>query len=144
MSIEENKAQTRRYVDELWNKGNLDIINEFISPDLVYHNAPQGLPQNREGFRQMVTMFQAAYPDLHINIEDLVAEGDKVVVRWSARGTHKGELMGILPTNKQVTVHGIGLFRLAGNKQVERWEEMDALGMMQQLGAVPQPELAKK
>jgi predicted ester cyclase len=84
-------------------------------------------------------MYQMAFPDVRMTVEDGFAEGDKVVVRWTGRGAHTGELMGIPPTGKQVTVTGIDVYRVAGGKLVERWGEFDQMGMMQQLGVVPLP-----
>lgn len=94
------------------------------------------MPAGREGFKQFVLMYRSAFPDMHITIEDQIAEGDKVVSRWTARGTHQGELMGIPPTGKQATVTGINIERFANGKFVEEWSNFDALGLLQQLGVV--------
>ena len=138
MSVEENKALVRRWVD-LWNTGNLDAVGEFVTPDYVRHD-PNG-PEVRgpEAERQLVAMYLAAFPDLRFTVEHLVAEEDNVLARLTARGTHRGELLGIPPTGKQVTVAVMDLFRLAGGKIAEQWVAMDALGLLQQLGAVPGP-----
>ena len=138
MSVEENKALVRRWVD-LWNTGNLDAVGEFVTPDYVRHD-PNG-PEVRgpEAERQLVAMYLAAFPDLRFTVEHLLAEGDTVLARLTARGTHRGELLGIPPTGKQVTVAVMDLFRLAGGKIAEQWVAMDALGLLQQLGAVPGP-----
>ncbi len=137
---EENKALVRRAFEELWNTGNVAVADEFIATDYVAQIPAGTPPLDWEGHKQMYLMFRTAYPDLHFTLEDMVAEGDKVVVRYTARGTHKAELMGIAPTGKQVTVGAILIVRFAGGKIVEHWEVFDALGMMQQIGAVPTPE----
>ena len=137
MSIEENKAIARRWNEEIWDKGNLAAIDELLAPDFVFNYAPPGAAPDREGYKQTVTNLCAPFADIHSTIEDMVAEGDKVAVRWTWRGTHKGEFMGIAPTGKQVTITGISILRIVGGKIVEEWGEMDNLGMMQQLGAFP-------
>ncbi len=138
MSTEENKALSRRLIEEVWNQGNLAVIDELIAPNYVDHD-PTGPIQGPEGMKQFVSMYLTAYPDTHFTIEDQIAEGDRVVTRWTARGTHKGPLMGIPPTGKQVTVAGISIDRVVNGKLVEDWTSYDALGMMQQLGVVPAP-----
>lgn len=135
----ENKARVRRSFEEVWNKRNPAAVDELVSPDYVDHSLPPELPPNREGLKQLFTMYQAAFPDTVMTIEDQVAEGDKVVTRWTARGTHKGDLMGIPPTGKEVTVTGIDISRFADGKEVEHWGQFDLMGMMQQIGVVPPP-----
>ena len=138
-----NKEIVRRLVEGVWTDRNLAVIDELIAPDYVGHDPTQPEPiRGREGFRQFVDMYQSAYEDARVTIDDLIAEGDLVVTRWTGRGTHTGELMGIAPTGKEVTVSGITISRLANGKIAEDWELMDALGMMVQLGAVPQPVTA--
>lgn len=136
MSTEDNKALVRRGFEEIWNRGNLAVIDEFIAPNYVDHE-PTTTLQGPEAHKQFVLMYRSAIPDLHITIEDQIAEGDKVVTRWTARGTHQGPLMGIPPTGKQAVVTGID--RFANGKAVEAWNNFDALGMLQQLGVVPAP-----
>ena len=137
----ENKAISRRADEELFNRGNLDVADELFAPDFVYHD-PAGGEEWRgpESVKRYAAMLRAAFPDLHQAIEDQLAEGDKVAYRWTACGTHQGELMGIAPTGNQVTFTGISVARLADGKIEEIWENYDALGMMQQLGVVPSPE----
>lgn len=137
---EENKALVRRSFEEVWNDKNLDAIDEIVAADVVNHLAPPGLPEGAEGNKAFVGMYLSAFPDTKMTIEDMLAIGDKVVTRWVATGTHEGELMGIPPTGKHVTVTGIGIDRISGGRIVESWGEFDALGMMQQLGVVPMPE----
>jgi len=137
MSIEENKAIARRWMEEVWSKGNLAAIDELLAADFVFNYAPPGVAPDREGYKQTVTILCAPFADIHSTIEDMVAEGDKVAVRWTWRGTHKGEFMGVAPTGKEVTITGISILRIVGGKLVEEWGEMNMLGMMQQLGVLP-------
>jgi steroid delta-isomerase-like uncharacterized protein len=136
---EENKALARRNIEEVFNEGNLATIDELIDPDWVNHD-----PTNPEGFRgiegakQFVEVYRSAFPDVHITIEEQVAEGDMVATRWTARGTHQGELSGIPASGNQVTVRGMSMDRISGGKIVETWDNYDALGMMQQIGAIPE------
>lgn len=136
---EENKALARRGFEEVWNKGNLDAIDEIFAPDVVNHTLPPGLPPGIEGSKAFTSMYLSAFPDTKMTIELQVAEGDKVVTLWKAQGTHKGELMGIPATGKQVTVTGIAIDRIAGSKIVETWGQFDQMSMMQQLGVVATP-----
>ena len=138
-----NKEIVRRLVNGVWADRNLAIVDELIAPDYVGHDPTQPEPiRGPEGYKQFVGMYQAAFEDGMVTIDDEIAEGDLVVTRWTGRGTHTGELMGIAPTGKEVTVSGITISRLANGKIAEDWELMDALGMMIQLGAVPQPATA--
>jgi predicted ester cyclase len=138
MSTEENKALVRRFFEEMWVKGNLSAADELLATNFVFH-PPPGVAPDLEGYKQWVSMTCAGLADRQSTVEDQTAEGDKVVTRWTYRGTHKGELMGIAPTGKQVTVTGISIDRIVGGKIVEEWNEIDNLGMMQQLGVVPSP-----
>jgi predicted ester cyclase len=103
----------------------------------VTHNPLPGQPPGREGQKQTITAVRAALPDIRSTIDDLIAEGDKVVWRWTARATHQGPLMGIPPTGKQITFGGIVIDRIASGQIVERWDQTDTLGLLQQLGAIP-------
>ncbi len=144
MFTEENKAAERRLTEEVWNKRNPGAVDEFVAADVVEHNPILGLGPGREGFRQALNMVFAGFPDVQITVEDEIAEGDKVALRWSGHATHRGEFMGIPATNKQVTVAGIDIYRYAGGKRVETWRYWDILGLMRQLGAVPSPSSAAK
>jgi steroid delta-isomerase-like uncharacterized protein len=135
---EENKTLVRRLIEEAWNEGNLAVVDELLSPDYILHVAAPGVP-DREGYKQVVSMYHTAFPDLRFTIEDTVAEGDKVVIRLTIRGTHKGEYMGIAPTGKQVAMTAIAIRRIEGGRIVEEWVETDRLGLMQQMGVVPPP-----
>ena len=137
MSIEENKALMHRFYEEI-SKGNLAVVDELIAADVVDHSpfVPEQAP-GRQGTLALFTMIRAAFPDLRVTVEDMAAEGDKVVARGAFSGTHKGEFMGIAPTGKQITIRVIEIVRIAGGKMVEHWNVVDSLGMMRQLGAVP-------
>jgi steroid delta-isomerase-like uncharacterized protein len=140
MSTEENKAITRRWFAEL-NKGNLAAADEIYAAHYILHdpNNPPDLPPGPEGVKQFLAPFLTAFPDTQGTIEDLVAEGDKVAVRYTIRGTHQGEFQGIAPTGKQVTMTGTGIIRFAGGQMVEEWQNDDVLGLLQQIGAIPAP-----
>jgi steroid delta-isomerase-like uncharacterized protein len=139
MSTEDNRAATQRFYAEVWNKGDLDAVDDILTSDFVDHAAPPGFPPGLEGAKQVFVMYRTAFPDFRLSVEDLIAEGDKVVARWVTQGTHGGELMGIPPTGKQVTVEGIDVFRLVGGKIAEHWAQFDMLGLLQQLGVAPTP-----
>jgi steroid delta-isomerase-like uncharacterized protein len=136
MSLAENKATARRGWEEIWNKGDLTIAPEHYAPTYVSHMPGNPDLHGPEGHNQLVMMYRTAFPDLHFTVEDQIAEGDKVVNRVTARGTHLGEFRGIPPTGKQVTVAGITIDRIAGGKLIESWVSWDFLGMLQQLGVV--------
>ena len=139
MSTEENKALARRAVEETMNQRNWAVFDELHVPDYVCHYASRTI-QGREPFKQYLSMVLTAFPDLHFTIEDMFGEGDRVVIRYTYRGTHKGDLMGIPPTGKQVAVTGIGIMRVANGKILEEWINND---LMQQLGVVAAPEQAR-
>ncbi len=139
MSVEENKAIELRIFEEVVNKGELAVIDELFAANFFQHDAPPGTTADREGTKQFFAMVHSAFPDFHSTLEDIFAEGDKVVQRFTARGTHKGEWMGIAPTGKQMTSPGIAIHRITGGKIVEGWTSMDMLGVMVQLGVVPPP-----
>jgi predicted ester cyclase len=125
VSLEENKALVRREQEELWNHtGNLDAAEELFAPEQA------------EAVRQEAAEFREGFPDVVSTIEDLIAEGDKVVARWRARATHQGEYVGIPPTSKEVEFAGISFYRIEGNKIAESWTVEDELGLMRQIGAV--------
>ncbi|CAN7738065.1 ester cyclase [Phyllobacterium sp. LjRoot231] len=132
---EQNKTLVRRVVEEVYNQGNLAVADELSASDLVIHQTSQQI--RGRGAKQYVAALRATFPDLHMTIEDQIAEGDRVVTRWTARGTHTGEFQGIPPTGKEVRVAGTNIDRIADSKVVECWSHVDELGMMQQLGVVP-------
>lgn len=136
MSTEENKAIVRRGIETVWHQKQVTNAEDHLAPDFVNHD-PARTIQGLEQYKPFVTGYLTAFPDLHFTIEDQIAEGDKVVTRWTARGTHQGSFMGIPPTGKQATVTGITIDRFANGKIVESWYNFDALGLMQHLGVVP-------
>ena len=138
VSTEENKALVRRFVDEVQIQGNTDLIDEICSPEFVNHSTPPGLPPDREGIKIVTAMFRGAFPDSYFTVEDMMAEGDKVATRKTFYGTHEGEFMGIPPSGRRVSVGLIDIVRIADGRVVEHWSMGDNLGMMQQLGAIPQ------
>lgn len=141
MSAQENKNKEiyRHVLNELYNHANLEVIDEHLSPDFVYHVSMPGISPDREGAKQFVRGITSAFSDIRYTVEDLVAEGDKVVARWSSRGVHTGELIGVPATGKEVTTTGISMARIVDGKIKEVWSEFDALGMLQQLGAMEAP-----
>ena len=139
MSPEENKALVRRYAEELLNQKNLDLFDEIFAPDFVQYGADPDQVSGVEDLKQFFVMLRSGFPDFQVTIEDLfAAEEDKVVLRFTFRGTHQGEFMGIGPTGNRVTMPGIDIFRIADGKIVELWNQEDVLGMMQQMGAIPE------
>ncbi len=142
MSTEENKATVRRAIEEGWNQGHVAVFDELNASNFIYHDP--GVPGVRttEDYKRWVTETLKAFPDLHFTMEDLVAEGDQVAVRWTFRGTHTGALVTPMPlpaTGKQVTGSGIAIGRFAGGKVLEIWNQGDTMGFMQQLGVIPAP-----
>jgi len=137
MSTEDNKAVVRRFYEEVLNQKKRAVLDEVFDPNVVDHFAPPGTPGGLEGARQTLGMFLSAFPDLHFTVEDMIAEGDRVVARATMSGTQQGPFMGIPPTGKHVTITGIDINRFVGGKSVEHWVEMDRLGLMQQLGVIP-------
>ena len=137
---EENKALFRRMFEEVINQGNISLIDELVAPDFVEHEElPPGAPAGREAVKQLFSMLHTGFPDLKATIDDVIAEGDKVVARTTWSGTHQGEFMGIPPTGKRASFGVIDIVRCADGKLVEHWGQMDSMGMMQQLGVVPAP-----
>ena len=134
-ATEANKALVRRMIEEGWNKHNLALLDELYA-DCVYYNPATGEVKG-EALKQFLASMLAAFPDIRFTIEDLVAEGDKVVTRWSCTGTHRGEFMGLAPTGKQLTPSALDIFRIVEGKVVEERVEFDTLRFFQQLGAIP-------
>ena len=137
MSPEQNKSAARRFIEQGFNQKNLAELDTYFSANLVDHALPPMLPPGREGRKMFYSAFISAFPDIHLHIDDLLAEGDRLVLRWSAHGTQTGELMGIPPTGKQVNMSGIAIDRFENGQSVEHWEVFDQMGLMQQLGVIP-------
>lgn len=137
MSAEENKVLLRRYIEEVLNQGNIDSVDKFFAADCVDHTAPPGTAPGATGIRQLLTATLAAFSNIHATIEDIIAEENKVVTRFTARGTHTGEFLGIAPTGKEVSLMQISIDRVSGGKIVEHWGLADQIALMQQLGFAP-------
>ena len=142
VSTEENKAVTRRDLEEVWNQGNVAAMDELHDPGCLFR-ASDGTTRTVAEMKQIVGAYRAAFPDLRFTLEQLVAEGDWVVLRYTGRGTHRGSLMGVAPTGRQVTFAGVDFHRVVGGRVVENWYILDRLSLMQQLGVVPAPGPAK-
>ncbi len=135
----DNTLLVGRAIEEIYNRGNLAIVEDYVASDFVIH-APSGDIHGPAGARQYVAMLRGAFPDFNITIEDQVANGDRVVTRWTAEGTHLGEFQGIPPTGRHGTFTGIDIDRVVDGKVAECWTNTDDLGLMQQLGVIPAPE----
>ncbi|MEW6212541.1 MAG: ester cyclase [Acidobacteriota bacterium] len=134
---ERNKVLVRRAIDEIWNKGNLSTVEELYDANCVRHDpaAPE-FATGLDNLKQQATLYRTAFPDLEVTIEDMIVEGDKVVTRWSSKGTHRGELQGIAPTGREVTSSGISIALIANGKIIEERVNWDNFGLMKQLGAI--------
>jgi steroid delta-isomerase-like uncharacterized protein len=142
MSTATNQAIARRVFEEVFNAGNLDLIDTLASPDVVIHYGSAEPTRGLEAYKRAFSASQPIFPDMHFTIEDLIAEGDRVVTRWTMRATHRGEYLGIAATGRQVTETGVSIYRIVDGKVVEGWVSSDDLGVMQQLGALPVPAQA--
>ena len=138
MSID-NKALVRRYVEEVLNQKSLAVVDELFAPTFIDHDSSMPEAKGPEGIKGLAAMVHASFPDVHFTIEDMIAEGDKVVYRYSVRGTHRKDFMGIAATGKQISFTGIHIYRVDSGKLQEEWENWDTLGLMRQLGVIPQP-----
>jgi steroid delta-isomerase-like uncharacterized protein len=142
MSTEANKAIVRRYIDEAWNKGNVNVIDDLMSPEYSRHVSGCPTPLTRESHKQRLLRIHRALPDLSMTVEDMIAADDRVVSRVTLRGTQHETFMGIPATGKHVTITGIDIARVVDGKVVEHWAEMDTLGLIKQLGALANRTLA--
>jgi steroid delta-isomerase-like uncharacterized protein len=134
MNIEENKAIVRSLIDRLFTDGDLSAVDTYLAADFVMHDPPLGVPADREGMRTAGSIIRKAFPDWHSDLHMLVGEGDIVAERFTASGTHQGELMGVAPTGKTVSLKGINIFRVRDGRIVEWWSRLDELGLFRQLG----------
>lgn len=141
---EQNKTNVRRLFEEVWNKGYVPVADELFAPTYTHHDSSTpDVGRGPESEKKRVTLYRTAFPDIRFTIEDMLAEGETVVARWTCRGTHKGELNGIAPTGKQFNINGISIARFTNGKMFEGYVNWDALGLMQQLGVVPELGRAK-
>ena len=139
MATEENRAVIRRFLEEVFNQRKLAAIDQYMAADYVDHVLPPGVPPTREGFKQFIGAFLEAFPDFRYTVEDLIAEGDRVVARLTAQGTQQGAFNGVPPTGKRATWSEMHIGRVANQQLAEHWGEIDNLGMLQQLGVIPPP-----
>jgi steroid delta-isomerase-like uncharacterized protein len=141
MSAQENKIVSWRLQEEVFGQDKLALVDELLAPDYVSH-APGDpeLSRGPEDIKEIVRAYHAAFPDLAFTVEKQVAEGDLVVTRWIARGTHQGEFMGVPPSGRRIEVSGMSMDRISGSRIVEHWNNWEALEMMEQIGAIPESE----
>lgn len=133
------KEASRRFLDEAFNQGRLDVVDELVAPEFVSHDpgVPSGETTGPEAVKELIAGYRAAFPDLHLTIDDQIEEGDRVATRWTAVGTHDGDFWGMEPTGRQATVRGITIDRYEGERAVESWSNWDTFGLLTQLGIVP-------
>ncbi len=140
MTTEQDKALVARFIEAIFNQGNMKLADEVLASDFIEREQlPPGIPNGREGVKTLALMLRSAFPDFKATIEDILAEGDKVVVRMTWSGTQKGEFMGIPATGKPISIGVIDIIRVSDGKCVEHWGQMDSMLLMQQLGAIPAP-----
>jgi steroid delta-isomerase-like uncharacterized protein len=146
MSAERSEAIARRYYEVAHNTRDLDLVedllDELLAPDFVHHDPFPGTTPDREGGSQMFALFRTAFPDAEFEIEEVVAGEDGAAVRWTLRGTHEGDWLGLPPTGRRFEIPGMHMIRIRGGKFVEEWRNADRLGLMQQLGVIPAPQQA--
>lgn len=140
MSTEDNKAIVRLTAEEVWSKGNLAIVDEIYAPDFVCHFIVGPEWEGPDGVKSNVQQHRTSFPDWNEQIEDMIAEGDKVAIRFTSRGTHKGEFEGIPPTGNQVTIAEVAIYRISDGKIAEQWGFPDILGLLRQIGEDPKSE----
>jgi predicted ester cyclase len=140
--ISENKALIRRWFEEVWNQGREDLIDELRAPDTIATGLAEGggPAQGSAPFKVFFSNLRGTLPDLHVIVEDMLAEGDRVAVRYSIEGTHYGDAMGVAPTGQRVRFSGISIARIAGGKIAESWNNLDQLALLTQIGAIPTNE----
>lgn len=140
MSVEDNKAMMRDYLDRFWNQGDEGAGEQSVAEDVVLHDladVPIDLPAGRAGLFEMRKVFETAMPDFKMTIDDMIGEGDRLLIRWTGEGTHTGDFMGIPPTHRTAKWTAMSVARIQDGKMVEGWQNMDEMGLMQQLGVLP-------
>ncbi len=139
-----NENLVRRCLEEVWNRGNTAAVGEYMSENCVFHASP--LPEVRgvEAYKDLVNSLRGAFPDLHFTIEELITAGDRIVLRYTSQGTHKGKFLGVAPSGRRITLTGTVTHRTAGGKIEQAWVNWDALGFLQQAGAAPGPKAGRK
>lgn len=138
-TVDQNKSIVSEFIEALFSKGDLEAVERYTAPDFVFHDAPFGVTEDRDGIRAAATMMRAGFPDWHSDQHLVVGEGDVVVEQFTASGTHRGEVMGVPPTGSSVSLKGINIFRLEHGRIVERWGRLDELGLLAQLGVIDLP-----
>lgn len=138
----ENERTVTRFTTKVWNEGDLDALTDLAASDIAAHIPGVPEVQGREAYGEAVQLYRSAFPDFSVELVDTIAADDTVVVRYTVRGTHEGELMGVAPTGSKVEVPGIAILRFEGGKVVEEWNQGDMLGLLQQIGAVPEQPAA--
>jgi steroid delta-isomerase-like uncharacterized protein len=137
---EQNKVLERTLIEEIWNRGNFALVDKLVSPDFRGHSSsPETDTRGAQGYRKYYAGLRTAFPDIHFTIEDQIAEGDRVVTRWTARGTHRAEYAGIPATGRSGVIAGVTTDRIADGRATECWTSLDELGLLQQLGVIPRP-----
>jgi steroid delta-isomerase-like uncharacterized protein len=140
MTTTDNKRIVEEFISDLFTKGDLTAVDRYLDPNFINHDPPlPGSAAGGEGMRQAAEVFRQAFPDWRSDVQQMIAEGDLVAEHFVAHGTHRGSVMGEPPTGQHVVLRGINIFRMAGDKIIERWGRLDDLGMLQQLGLVPEP-----
>lgn len=139
-SIEVGKEVARRFLEDVLTRGDVAAVDELLTPDFVDHQPFPGVPPTRDGLKQAIPLFRAAFPDGAFVVEDLFAEGDRVALRTTFRGTHRGEYAGVPATGKRVEFAAIDLLRVEGGRMAEHWGLADDLGLLTQLGGIPGSE----
>jgi steroid delta-isomerase-like uncharacterized protein len=139
VSATQSKSIIHRVFGEAFNQGNLAAIDELVAPNSISHHFSWGMPANRMGFKQLITTFRMAFPDLHCTVEDEIIQDDKIAAHWTMRGTHKGPFLGNSPTNRSIAVQGLIYARIENGQIVENWTFVDQMSVLQQLGMVPPP-----
>ncbi|MDP9331245.1 MAG: ester cyclase [Actinomycetota bacterium] len=134
---ERNKAVVQRFIEEVQNQKDWAVFDELNAPDFVNLSAPSGMPGDLEGGKMFLAAFVNAFPDSHVTIDDMIAEGDRVATKKTMTGTHTGEFNGIAPTGKRVEIQFVDILRLRDGQIIEHWLSMDQLSFMQQLGVIP-------
>ena len=136
--VEANKPVSRRIIEEAFNQGRYEVLDELVAPAFVQHDPSNPMPiEGVDGLRQFIDLYRTSFPDLKVTIDEQIAEGDRVATRWTAVGTHQADLLGISATGKQATVTGITIDTIADGKLAESYNNWDTLGMLQQLGVIP-------
>ena len=139
MSPDRTDSLLRRLFENAFNEGTFAVVDELLAPGGITHTSTWGVPQNREGFKQLIALFRSAFPDLHCTVEDEISAGDKLAAHWTMRGTHTGAFLGNPPTRRPIAVQGMIFARTENGQIAEGWALLDQMSILQQLGIVPPP-----